>query len=204
MSFKPVLYLAGPIAGCTEGQAKDWRADIAARLPMMNCISPLRCEPMPTGQTRYDDTSIVGMRDLCFGDPRAILAKNFLDTQRCDMVLAYFPTPPEIAEAEEALSVVKAAATLLDSYEAAGSATYLRKQHETLTRIIRRSPQRSVGTIGEVSWAYALRKPLVIVSQDPVIVGHPFTNSQPSWPVLPNLKEAVRLISGIFTDYVRG
>lgn len=185
---KPVLYLAGPIWGCTEAQAKDWRAEVSEALPFMNCISPLRCEPL-VGE-RYD----ISYTDPCFGMPKSIIAKNFLDVQRCDMVLAFFPTPPEIAEAARALD-------MLEEYS---DFTDVANHLDALRRVLTRSPQRSIGTIGEISWAYAMRKPLVVVSADPVVLHHPFTAEQPSWPVLPDLKEAVRLISGIFTDYVRG
>src|SRR5258708_5454644 len=48
-------------------------------------ISPLRCEPL-IGE-RYG----TGYNDPRFGTPRAIASKNFMDVQRCDMTLCYFP-----------------------------------------------------------------------------------------------------------------
>lgn len=83
------VYLAGPIAGCTEGEAKDWRAYVEAELATLPGhivgVSPLRCEPKIEGryQLNYDDPK--------FGTPKAINAKNRFDTLRADIVLAYFP-----------------------------------------------------------------------------------------------------------------
>lgn len=180
--MKPSLYLAGPIFGCSEGEAKDWRKSVADQLPFMRCISPLRCEPAVNG--RYD----VAYNDPCFGQPKSILAKNFLDLRACDMTLAYMPTPPAVAD-------LAAIADKLESMSPTNRrADYLRNLH----------PLRSIGTIGEISWAYALRKPCVIVSDDPLVQHHPFTSMQPDWPVLPDLDHAVRLIKGLWTDYAAG
>lgn len=178
--MKPSLYLAGPIYGCTEGEAKDWRAWVVEQLPFMRCISPLRCEPM-VGKT-YD----LHYEDLCFGHPKSILAKNFLDQQTCNMTLAYFPTPPEIAELDKI---------------AEGICVSHPEFSEALKRINKKGIQRSIGTIGEVSWCYATRKPCIVVSHDALITHHPFTRLQPDWPVLPDLTHAMRLIRGIWRDY---
>lgn len=181
--MKPALYLAGPVYGCTEAEAKDWRADVAAALPWVNCISPLRCEPM--AGKRYD----LHYEDLRFGHPKSILAKNFLDVQRCDMVLAHFPAPPEIAELDDVVYTLQVHG--------------LKVNAETLERIAKKGVQRSIGTIGEISWAFALRKPCIVVSDDPLILHHPFTSMQPDWPVLPDLDHAIELITGIWWDYCK-
>ena len=178
--IKPSLYLAGPIYGLTEGQAKDWRKWVADQLPFMRCISPLRCEPM-VGD-KYD----LHYPDPCFGHPKAILAKNFLDLRTCDMTLAYFPKP-------EAVNVIESAADAIENNCGAEFANDVRGV----------KPLRSIGSIGELSWAFALRKPSVVVSDDPLILHHPFTSLQPDWPVMPDLEHAVRLIKGIWTDYAQ-
>jgi nucleoside 2-deoxyribosyltransferase len=81
------IYLAGPITGCTEGQANDWRTDFAARLESIRIrgISPLRCEPLhgPVYGSTYNDSR--------FGTAKAISSKNLMDLRRCDLTLAYFP-----------------------------------------------------------------------------------------------------------------
>ncbi len=81
------VYLAGPITGCTNGEANDWRHTACTRLADFGItgISPLRCEPI-VGE-RYG----VGHPDPRFGVPRAIASKNKFDVQSCDMMLAYFP-----------------------------------------------------------------------------------------------------------------
>lgn len=81
------IYLAGPITGCTEGQANDWRKDFAARLESIHIrgISPLRCEPLhgPVYGSTYNDPR--------FGTAKAISSKNLMDLRKCDLTLAYFP-----------------------------------------------------------------------------------------------------------------
>ena len=81
------MYLAGPITGCNEGEAKDWRQYVSGELKkhFITGISPLRCEPI-IGE-RYD----VGHLDPKFGTARAISSKNLADVKWCDMTLAYFP-----------------------------------------------------------------------------------------------------------------
>lgn len=84
------VYLAGPITGCTKGEAHDWRDYASARLASAGItgISPLRCEPL------VGDRYGIGYNDPRFGVPRAIAAKNLFDMRACDMALVYFP--PEI------------------------------------------------------------------------------------------------------------
>lgn len=81
------VYLAGPITGCTKGEALGWRDYASSRLASAGItgISPLRCEPI-VGE-RYG----VGYSDPRFGVPRAIAAKNLYDMKNCDMALVYFP-----------------------------------------------------------------------------------------------------------------
>lgn len=83
------VYLAGPILDCNKGEANDWRAFVAGRLAphCITGVSPLRCEPL-IGE-RYS----MAYPDPKFGTPRAIRSKNFFDVQRCDLTLAFLPTP---------------------------------------------------------------------------------------------------------------
>jgi nucleoside 2-deoxyribosyltransferase len=86
--MQPTVYLAGPIAGCTESQANDWRRQAAKALGAnynIKAISPLRCEPLVGDryQVVYDDPK--------FGSAMAIAGKNIFDVRRCDMLLAYLP-----------------------------------------------------------------------------------------------------------------
>lgn len=83
------IYLAGPILGCTHGEANDWRKYVDKKLSYyaseLRGISPLRCEPL-IGE-RYT----AQYPDPRFGVPRAIAAKNRFDVKNCDMTLAYLP-----------------------------------------------------------------------------------------------------------------
>jgi nucleoside 2-deoxyribosyltransferase len=197
---KPKVYLAGPISGETLGDANHWRHDMTGRLARHGIvgISPLRSQ------------SIVGERygfhypDPCFGTPGAIVAKNFLDLRACDFVLAYMPAPPEVTEFQEIIErmsnlavVVEAMIGPLDE-----DLTALNDDVETLKRLAVKGPQRSLGTIGEISWAHALQKPCAIVTDDPMLLEHPFTMVQPDWH-LSTLGDAERLIVGLFADYAR-
>lgn len=87
--MKRTVYLAGPIGGCTKGEANDWRIDLEERLADHDIqgISPLRCEPVI--DERY---AAEGYPDEKFGTARAIGSKNEMDVRMCDMVIAYLPS----------------------------------------------------------------------------------------------------------------
>ena len=86
--MKKYIYLAGPIAGCTETEATEWREYVCTYFPYgIIGISPLRCEPLKEGLTYTDE----GATPKMWSDPRAIATKNWLDTESCDLVLAYLP-----------------------------------------------------------------------------------------------------------------
>lgn len=82
------VYLAGPITGCTKGEANDWREYVrTAILPYdLQGISPLRCEPI-IGE-RYEPN----YADPKFGTARAIASKNFFDVAACNMTFAFLPS----------------------------------------------------------------------------------------------------------------
>lgn len=89
--MRKYIYLAGPIAGCTDNEANDWRDEFSLRLRKMfggkvAGISPLRCEP-PNVSGRYE----LNYEDVLFGTARAISTKNLYDVKACDMMLAYMP-----------------------------------------------------------------------------------------------------------------
>lgn len=156
MTYRTV-YLAGPILGCTDAEANDWRIDVAAKLKEHRIIgiSPLRCEPL-VGE-RYG----LQYNDERFGTPRAIASKNLFDVMNCDMTLAYLPRPTEPG----------------------------------------RYP--SIGTIGEVHWAFAFRKPAIVVTDDPLLAEHPVLNACCAWK-LPTLDDAVDVLVGVLGGYCGG
>ena len=81
------VYLAGPILGCTRGEANNWRDGFSERLRDIGIVgvSPLRCEPL------IGDRYNLNYPDPRFGSARAIASKNKLDVKMCDMTLCYFP-----------------------------------------------------------------------------------------------------------------
>lgn len=87
MTTPLTVYLAGPITGCTKGEAKDWRKYVSDALEAygIKAISPLRCEPLvgKTYNVRHEDPK--------YGTERALFFKNRFDLLRCDMVLAFMP-----------------------------------------------------------------------------------------------------------------
>jgi len=58
----------------------------------------------------------------------------------------------------------------------------------------------SVGTLIELAWAHALRKPTILVSDYPFLLSHPVVQANASW-ILPTLDSAVEVITGILGDY---
>jgi len=85
--MKKFVYLAGPILGCTAGEANDWRQYVAGKLQDHGIIgiSPLRCEPL------HGERYTAEYPDPRFGVPRAIAAKNKFDVMNCDITLAFMP-----------------------------------------------------------------------------------------------------------------
>ena len=82
---KKYIYLAGPIAQCNYQEANDWRSYVRDKLHTnIIGISPLRCEPME-GET-YGPGN-----DPRYNPPGAIAAKNWYDTEKCDLILASMP-----------------------------------------------------------------------------------------------------------------
>jgi nucleoside 2-deoxyribosyltransferase len=58
----------------------------------------------------------------------------------------------------------------------------------------------SVGTLCELAWAHALRKPTILVSDFPFLLEHPVVQANASW-ILSTLDEAVEVIVGVLGDY---
>ena len=149
------IYLAGPVYGCDKSEANDWRLKFRRQLHdhMISGVSPLRCEPLVGDRYGFGDVT-----DPRFGTPEAIAAKNFMDVQRCDLTLAYFPA---------------------DLTEAIGP---------------------SIGTIGELAWAFSLHKPTILVSTHPKLTQHAMILACSRWR-LRTLDEAFELITGLFQVY---
>ena len=61
----------------------------------------------------------------------------------------------------------------------------------------------SVGTLIELAWAHALRKPTILVSDYSFVTEHPVVQANASW-VLGTMDEALDVIVGVFGDYSMG
>lgn len=61
-------------------------------------------------------------------------------------------------------------------------------------------PHLSLGTLLELGWAHALRKPTILVSNDPHFTEHPVIIASSSW-IVPTLDEAIDICIGILGDY---
>ena len=74
--MKNSVYLAGPIENCTSKEISQWREECsAAFLENIVAINPYRAE----FESSYAETK------------KRIMMKNYMDTQACDLILAYLP-----------------------------------------------------------------------------------------------------------------
>jgi nucleoside 2-deoxyribosyltransferase len=183
------VYLAGPILGCTEGEANDWRVTVDKLLKPHNIIgiSPLRCEPIRG--PRYTMES----PDPKFGTARAISSKNLFDVHRCRMGIFYIPKPR--TEYEEAVQRYEA---WRSAYEAANL-----KAFDAFVAGMDAAKRHSFGTVGELFWMNALEKPTILVSDDPFIQTHPVIDAASNWK-LATLEDACDVVLGLLGGYAGG
>lgn len=62
---------------------------------------------------------------------------------------------------------------------------------------------QSYGTLLEIGWAHALRKPVVLVSNDPTVINHPVIGGSVDW-LLSSLDAGVDVVEGILGGYAIG
>jgi nucleoside 2-deoxyribosyltransferase len=60
--------------------------------------------------------------------------------------------------------------------------------------------KHSWGTIAELSWAYILGNPAILVSDDPAVRDHPVLKATAGW-IVEDLDDAVDICAGILGDY---
>lgn len=58
----------------------------------------------------------------------------------------------------------------------------------------------SLGTLLEIGWAFGLRKPVILATDDERLIRHPVVNSSVAW-LVPTLSDAVDVVIGILEDY---
>jgi nucleoside 2-deoxyribosyltransferase len=146
------VYLAGPIAGLTDNQARGWREDVTEKLSQhgIKGVSPLRCEP--PAADKFDDVNKLN-KAFC----SEILAKNTFDVRNTDLTLACLPKPAE-------------------------------------------GQRYSFGTMWEVGATRILGKPVVIVTDDPIIKTHPLFGGTVDW-CFDNMDDAVNKCVSLLEDY---
>lgn len=60
----------------------------------------------------------------------------------------------------------------------------------------------SIGTIIELAWAHALRKPTILVSDYDLVISHPVVQANASW-IVSTLDEGIEIILGVLGDYAK-
>lgn len=75
-----MIYLAGPINGCTDEECNDWRAMVRREFSLKLCAKSL--DPMRRDYRGKEDESV-----------NEIVQLDKLDVERCDMILAACPKP---------------------------------------------------------------------------------------------------------------
>lgn len=90
MSTRGRVYLCGPIAGLTYGEARHgWREEIATLVdPSIELLSPMRQEGHLAEMV--GTIGALAPSDLPIATQRAIVAKDKLDIRRSDLVVANF------------------------------------------------------------------------------------------------------------------
>lgn len=73
--MNPKIYLAGPINGCTDAEANDWRSAVKKLHP--NCLDPMARD--------YRGKEAESVREIVEGDKA--------DIDQCDAVIVYFERP---------------------------------------------------------------------------------------------------------------
>lgn len=76
------VYLAGPIEGCDDSEINDWRNKADGILEGMSANRVRGISPFRAQEKKYD-----GTHDYA----KAIIAKNFYDSKKCEAILAYLP-----------------------------------------------------------------------------------------------------------------
>jgi hypothetical protein len=186
------VYLAGPILGCTEDEANNWRAKVDSILRPHNIIgmSPLRCEPIRG--PRYTMES----PDPKFGTARAISSKNLFDVHRCRMGIFYIPKPrATFEEVKDRFDHWRV------GYDTAGHAAYT--PFDAFKAGMDAAKKHSFGTVGELFWMNALEKPTILVSDDPFIQSHPVIDAASNWK-LETLEDACEVVIGLLGGYAGG
>lgn len=83
-----IVYLAGPITGCSYLGCTDWRQAVKAELGDVGIagISPMRGKTYLLNETNIGDS----YEETLLSSQRAIVCRDFFDVQRADVLLVNF------------------------------------------------------------------------------------------------------------------
>lgn len=87
--MKPLVYLAGGIAGLIGADAVDWRHTAARRLGDfgIEALNPMRAKQRLGGEERISTNFHTYQEYGPFFTSRGIMTRDFNDVQRCDVLL---------------------------------------------------------------------------------------------------------------------
>lgn len=93
---QPIIYLAGPIAGCTWDEAVDWRWWASRQFPECDVRSPMRGKEFlkelkgtipSTGDKLQSDMLAVDAVDAAIASQHAIVVRDHWDVHNADVIL---------------------------------------------------------------------------------------------------------------------
>lgn len=81
-----LVYMTGPIGGCTYEGATEWRDDLTLMLAGYNvkCLSPMRGKNYLVGETSIDSVEY----DTPASCPKGVYTRDRWDSLRCDIMVA--------------------------------------------------------------------------------------------------------------------
>ena len=90
---KPLVYVAGPIAGCTWEETVEWRDHIKAKLPECHILTPMRgkdflhaMSAMPLTSANVDDKVNMSETEAVISSQHPIVVRDHWDVSRCDVL----------------------------------------------------------------------------------------------------------------------
>lgn len=86
------VYLAGPISGCSYGEATDWRDAVIADLATAGIkgLSPMRAKEYLSHMQDLDKNCVEYGEINVLSSPRGIMTRDHFDCTRCDVLLVHF------------------------------------------------------------------------------------------------------------------
>ena len=86
---RPLVYLAGGIAGLSGADATNWRADATLRLEPygVECLNPMRAKRRLSVQAIISTNFKDYEKNGAFFTSRGIMTRDFNDVKRCDALL---------------------------------------------------------------------------------------------------------------------